>query len=270
MLSAQIDSWGREVENNRKSWQPGGLSSSSSSWSWLRAAVPLLLIAAFAVAAIFSVDVDLLRGTFSFFFSHSTMKKLTSYEYIDESIDRKSYVRTVCDVTERELRSVECSKQAKCDVPHRCHKQIYYTCYYPVWHVRYKLGSQVHDATIHHEHTVYGNTQEADSVLNAVSSSKTCYADTRNPSKCQWTRPNSAPFFIFMIFTASLLGILCCCLAVDRLCNLDSPRRFVAVPSVLFSSSDDPFGNKYDADEEKRFPTSTKTNKYGSLSRAYV
>ena len=66
MLSAQIDSWGREVENNRKSWQPGG--SSSSSWSWLRAAVPLLLIAAFAMAAIFSVDVDLLRGTF--FFSH--------------------------------------------------------------------------------------------------------------------------------------------------------------------------------------------------------
>jgi hypothetical protein len=190
--------------------------------------------------------------------------------YSGESIDRKSYVQTVCDVTERELRSVECSKQAKCDVPHRCHKQIYYTCYYPVWHVRYKLGPQVHDATIHHEHTVYGNTQEADSVLNAVSSSKTCYADTRNPSKCQWTRPNSAPFFIFMIFTASLLGILCCCLAVDRLCNLDSPRRFVAVPSVLFSSSDDPFGNKYDADEEKRFPTSTKTNKYGSLSRAYV
>ena len=65
MLSAQIDSWGKEVENNRKSWQPGG-SSSSSSWSWLRA-VPLLLIAV-AMAAIFSVDVDLLRGTF--FFSH--------------------------------------------------------------------------------------------------------------------------------------------------------------------------------------------------------
>lgn len=191
------------------------------------------------------------------------------HTHVGESIDRKSFMQTICDVTERELQSVECSKQSKCDVPHRCHKQIYYTCYYPVWHVRYKLGEKYHDATIHHEHTVFGNTQEAESALNAISSSATCYADIKNSSRCQWTRPNPAPFFIFMIFTASLLGILCCCLAVDRLCNLDSPRRFVTVPSVLFSSSDDPFKSN-DTDNIEHFATSTNKNKYGSLNRAFV
>jgi len=64
MLSAQIDSWGREVEENRKSWRPVLSSSSSSMWSWLRSAVPLLLIATFALAAIFFIYVDLLRGTY--------------------------------------------------------------------------------------------------------------------------------------------------------------------------------------------------------------
>ena len=175
----------------------------------------------------------------------------------------------------KELVSLECSRQSGCEIQNRCHKQIYYTCYYPVWHVRYKLNASdeaYYDATIHHEHTVFSNAQDAESVLNSIPSSETCYADVRNPSRCQWIRPNPTPFFVFMIFTASLLGILCCCLAMDRLCNLDSPRQFVIVPSVLSSSTDDPFQS---LDDGKDMPMKKKKggNNYGSLStisRAFV
>ncbi len=252
MLSAQIDSWGREVEKSRKSWVrkqiTSSSSSSSSSWTWLRSALPLMLIAICALGAIFFVDVDLLRG---------------------ESFDRQSYVETQCHILSSSVESIECSKQSSCDVPNSCHKQIYYQCYFPIWRVRYAVSGErgnVLETTIRHEHNIYGDISDAKLISNSFQGEKTCYVNKRKPSECKWIRPNPAPFFFFMIIAASLLGFLLCCVAVDRLCNLDSRQRFVVVPSVL-RHSNDPFisldeknpivGNSDDGERKKSYGTST-------------
>jgi len=216
-LSGSLHQWRQEVAAGRsdQSWEQQ--QRSRECWGMLRMAIPLITCTLFIVGMILCVDLGLW-----------TAEKKQAIEY----------VATSCRVTRSIVNQLTCSRQADCSVPNKCHHQVYYTCYYPSWELAYKvpiLG--LISSTIIEETSDFNSVAEVKQLLTVHQGTTTCYYNMHEPRIVQWQHPDPFPFFVFMIAPASILGLLFCCIAINRVCNLEAKMKKARSRKALSSTN---------------------------------
>lgn len=204
-LSGSIHQWQQEVAAGRSHQSFQQQQRSKECWGMLKMAIPLISCALFVVGAILCIDLGL---------------------WAAEKQQSIAYDKIPCQVTRSVVNELTCSRQADCSIPNACHHQVYYTCYYPSWELAYKVPSMgIIKSEITDKTSDFGSVAQVKRLLAAHQGTTTCYYNTLAPTMVQWQHPNPYPFFVFMMATASILGALCCCVALHRVCNLEEKMK---------------------------------------------
>ena len=128
------------------------------------------------------------------------------------SVERRraedAWRETVCVVEETGAETETCSYQSKTCSPPPCHRQIYDTCYVPVWTVSYDGGRR--KGRIRDERRVYRSEAGARGVFGtdgpAEGSSTPCYANNAE-ELVVWQRPRPRFVFDLMIVAVIVAGL---------------------------------------------------------------